>query len=69
MNILRLLFPEIVIVFSMGLVFFYQVILALLLLLAGMLIMAITVVVFNAYLLWNYDAVGRGIILEGTHRR
>ena len=52
-----MLLPEIIIVSSVGLVFFYQVLFAFLLLLTGILAMALTVVVINAYRLWNYDAV------------
>ena len=48
------LLSEVIIVASMGLVFFNQVIPAFMLLVCGMLVMALTVVVVTSYRLWFY---------------
>ena len=50
-----MLFPDIIIVTVIGLVFFYQIIPAFLLLVAGKCAMAFTVVAIHGYQLWHLD--------------
>lgn len=57
-NDVAMLLPEMIIVVSMGLVFFFQVLAAFLLLAFGKFFMAFTVVVINSYRLWFVQADG-----------
>jgi hypothetical protein len=54
-NDAAMLLPELIIVVSMALVFFFQVLAAFLLLAFGKLFMAVTVVVINSYRLWFFQ--------------